>query len=261
LWAKFLFFTLFIILLVWGAAVADNLFGPLGFSVIAYGGLILLALNFRERDRIYGDLGRRIPLAVCAGIVAGAVLIAVVFAVELGFDLVVVDGVSPSWPAALGAGIMIQILVAAGEELPFRGYLVPFIARHAGQAWAVVGSSAVFSVVHLATILFQGASPEQIAIMLVSIFLGGVILALLYLHSGLVAAMGFHFTWNLLQYSVFGLAQGEAAVVVSVPGDPLITGGELGPEAGLLGLAVLALGTAVLLVLSSCRRKKNYVSR
>ncbi len=70
----------------------------------------------------------------------------------------------------------------------------------------------------------------------------GALLALLSLRWGLLSAIGFHFTWNFLQYSVFGMGlAGEFSSVVRLTGagDVLLTGGEYGPEASLPGLAVI----------------------
>jgi uncharacterized protein len=66
----------------------------------------------------------------------------------------------------------------------------------------------------------------------------------LSLRWGLLSAIGFHFAWNFLQYSVFGMGlAGEFSSVLRLTGvgDVLLTGGEYGPEASLPGLAVTLL--------------------
>ena len=79
---------------------------------------------------------------------------------------------------------------------------------------------------------------------------GGLLAATVLLTGRIAVAVGFHLTWNLAISSVFGFPVSGFTAPVTVlaveqSGPALVTGGRFGPEAGLVSLVALALGTAV----------------
>ena len=146
--------------------------------------------------------------------------------------------------------ILIVLFVAIGvvEELLIRGWLLPNVAegfawlgREAGVIVAIVITSILFGILHLAN---PGAT---IAAALI-ISLAGVFLALGYVYTGeLALPIGIHITWNLFLggiygFPVSGLEFPVTPISVRLIGPGFITGGEFGPEAGLLGLVAILLG-------------------
>ncbi|GLY15528.1 hypothetical protein Kisp01_25430 [Kineosporia sp. NBRC 101677] len=146
---------------------------------------------------------------------------------------------------AVTAGIM--ACVAACEELVFRGVLVRILAERFGGWGSLAVSSVLFGAMHLvnehATV--QGA----LAIGLT----GGLLLGAAYLATrSLWLPIGIHFGWNLLQAGVFGVRssgteQENSLFHTTLDGSQWLTGGEFGPEASVVVLAVLSLPTLALL--------------
>src|SRR5690606_1226281 len=86
------------------------------------------------------------------------------------------------------------------------------------------------------------------------IALAGIMLAVGLLWTGeLALPIGLHLSWNFCQGSVFGSPvsgndAGPRMIAVQQLGDPVITGGEFGPEAGLIGVGAMAIGVGLIAV-------------
>ena len=88
----------------------------------------------------------------------------------------------------------------------------------------------------------------------IKITLAGIFLALSFLLIGQLAlSIGVHVAWNFFQGNVFGFpvsgnAMLRTTVFNTVQGGPdLWTGGAFGPDAGLLGLIALIIGTLAMI--------------
>ena len=197
-----------------------------------------------------------------AGFVIGALLMSGVFVVELGAGWVSFEGRFVGAPedgsfALAFAGMVLSFtFVAFEEELLSRGYhlrnlaeglsferLGPRAGPRVATTLAVLISSSVFGLLHAfnpnATLLAT----------LVNVSLAGCMLALGAVWTGQLALpIGLHLSWNLFQGNVFGFPvsgtdPGPRIWALSQGGDPLITGGAFGPEAGLIGIAAMLIGT------------------
>jgi len=148
--------------------------------------------------------------------------------------------------------LVVFILQGSTEEIVFRGYMLPIGIRQMPAWVAVVATSVIFAVMHI------GAG----VIGTTNIVLYAIFASLLTIQQGsLWMICGFHAGWNYFQGNVFG---------VPVSGSPeptsfftfgptrgsreLISGGDFGIEASLVGTALLILllaGTALLMRRSS----------
>jgi CAAX protease family protein len=227
-------------------------------SILTWGSLLTtlaytaFVSRWLERRRLL-DLGLRLtrsfPRDLILGLGLAAVLFISVAGVGAGRDWYVIH------PAASGAGaaavavvgLLLLLPYAAVEEICFRGYVLPAVARSWGKAGGVLVSSLAFALIHS----FQGEFWRH-PLALPGIFLAGVYLASAYLITGnLWLAIFLHAGWNLMEGPIFGLPvsglEPPASVLRTEPVGPEIwTGGTFGPEASLLLCLVTLIHIAAL---------------
>jgi membrane protease YdiL (CAAX protease family) len=203
------------------------------------------------------------------GLGLGVVLPTIVFLLEFATGLVTVTdtfvnrpdaflgfGPAPAWFALLLVGLVF-VGIAVFEELLVRGYLLTNVAEglagfrglDTGTAIgaATVLTAGVFGVLH-------ASNPNATLLSTVNITLFGILLGLGYaLTDRLAVPIGLHVTWNATVGSVFGLPVSGMQIAATVleteqTGPELLTGGDFGPEGGLIALVALVLGLALLWV-------------
>jgi len=250
------FTTLFRLFL--GNALSFRL-GPLvGFTVAVW-----LAGRFLDRRR-FVDFGFSLDARWWAdfafGLVLGTLLMTGIFAVEYGMGWLTITETmhttttGQSFFVALCLSLLSFVAVGFYEELVFRGYQVQNMAEgfNGGRmgprraliaAWLL--SAALFGMAH-------AFNPNASLVSTLNIAGAGLLLGLGYvLTRQLALPFGIHIAWNFTQGNVFGFpvsggSNFAAQVLVIRQGGPDVwTGGAFGPEAGLLGLAAMALGAAL----------------
>ena len=205
------------------------------------------------------------------GMVLGALLMTVVFFVELGLGWITITGafetdgteapfaVSMLFPAAT------FVCVGIYEETLFRGYQLknaaeglnyPSLGPRGAVLIAWVLSSVFFGVVH-------ADNPNATSISTLNIFLAGLLLGLGYVLSGeLAIPIGLHITWNFFQGAVYGFpvsgyeSFGATLLTTKQGGPELWTGGSFGPEGGLLIPTVMLLGISLIALWTRLRTGK-----
>lgn len=229
-----------------GGRVAENA----GFLVML--GSALLAgwamVVFVDRRRP-GALGFALyPAAVkesAAGLgIGGAMLGAAValLAVANMARWVADEGTMPEYVAALATSFAFFAVAAAAEEAVFRGYAFQALVQGVGVWPAVVGSSALFALLH-------ANNPNVTPVALANIFLAGVMLAVAYLRTrSLWFATAVHLGWNwamasLLDFPVSGIVKDMPLYTARETGPDWVTGGSFGPEAGIAASLTIAAGT------------------
>lgn len=193
------------------------------------------------------------------GLGLGAVLMGLIFAVELAAGWVTVTGrlylgaQARVFVPGIIAYLFAFVCIGISEELFYRGYHVTNLAEGLNFAFlgprgavvvALALSSAFFGVDHF-------ANPNATLVSSLNIALGGVLLGVGYVLTGeLAIPIGLHITWNFFQSNVFGFPVSglvapsrTVSVLATEQGGPVLwTGGAFGPEAGLLGLGAMLLG-------------------
>ncbi len=153
--------------------------------------------------------------------------------------------------------IVTFVVVGITEELWVRGYQLRNMAEgfnfgrlHPGRAivWAWLVSSFVFGLLHAFNPNATWTSTTYL--MLAGLFLGlGLILT-----GRLGLPIGLHITWNFFQGNVYGFPvsgndfTSATFLAIEQGGPDLWTGGAFGPEAGLIGISAIILGSLLTLL-------------
>ncbi|HEX7091608.1 MAG TPA: CPBP family intramembrane glutamic endopeptidase [Longimicrobiales bacterium] len=255
-WRALLFIALFVALSVVFAGAA-SLAAPVdGVGALAWQGFALLAaallagwlLMRRLEHRPAGALGfawtshsaRELGLGLAVGGVplllgAGALALAgwVGYRPEAGD--------AGSYVASLAGALLALAVAAAWEEAVFRGYPFQVLVEALGPVAATIMVSAAFAAAH-------AGNPDVGVFALLNIFLAGVLLSVAYLRTrSLWFATAVHLGWNWTMGSVLDLPVSGLQTLNTplyepvVSGPPWITGGNFGPEGGLVGSAAFAL--------------------
>ncbi len=197
-----------------------------------------------------------------AGVLVGAALMAIVWVVQVGARLVVYGCRPPKQgdEGALAAGLELlpqpltvilspvaMLGVVALEEFVFRALLLGWLRGKIGVLAAIVISAAIFGLVHA-----LNERPPRISLATVGAVAAGVALGAAYVASGSLAhAIGVHFGWNYVQWSVFGYPLygfGVEGLLVTRPaaGKPeWLTGGRMGAEASVLSVVMMLVAAGV----------------
>jgi membrane protease YdiL (CAAX protease family) len=231
--------------------VINMIVGPLlAAAVIGSVAIAGRRLDHRRFEEFGARLDRAWWTSLALGLVLGGALMGLVFAVEYTMSWIVVTGswvtnaAGVSLALALAFSLVKAICVGTYEEFLSRGYHLRNLAEGTSLPVAVVLSSAVFAFLH-------AWNENATAMSTAGLFANGLLLAAGALATGrLSSAIGLHIAWNLCEGSVFGFPvsgdkEGASVVALRQLGPPLVTGGEFGPEAGLIGIAASLLGIAV----------------
>ena len=196
-----------------------------------------------------------------AGVAIGAILMTLIFVVELQAGwLTIADRnvrAEPGQPFAVALLDPLVTFIAVGfyEELLSRGYHLRNLAEglrglKLGRAQvgpklalilATLISASVFGLLHV-------GNDNASAISTINVGLAGCMLAAGLLWTGQLALpIGLHLGWNFFQGSVFGFPVSgnpmpARVFAIDQGGEALITGGAFGPEAGLIGIAAMLVG-------------------
>ena len=231
------------------------------FTAIAFLVSVLVAGRFLDR-RSFADFGLHLNGRFWAdlgfGLVLGAILMAFIFMIELAFGWIEIRGTwlrpNPDTPfiMAIIPAVITFLSVGIYEELYFRGYLMKnlaegfsFLSPKTAVFIALIISSLIFGVAH-------GGNPNATLISTFNLILAGFFLAVGYMLTGeLAIPIGLHITWNFFQGHVFGFpvsGQPTQTTIIAIQqgGDDLLAGGAFGPEAGIIGLMAMILGTILI---------------
>jgi membrane protease YdiL (CAAX protease family) len=142
------------------------------------------------------------------------------------------------------------ILAGFAEELLFRGILFRWIEEFAGSWIALLVTSALFGLVHIENPNATWFSSFAIAVE-AGLLLGGAYM----LTRSLWAPIGLHAAWNFTQGYIFDIPVSgvpeNGLVQAKLTGPALLSGGQFGLEASVLGLVVATTAGVWLVILAA----------
>ncbi len=208
-------------------------------------------------------LDRRWWLDLGFGLALGGLLMAAIFLVELQAGWIEIratcvapEGFEGPFVLALLPPALLFMAVGFYEELLCRGYHLRNLAEATTRpGWIDPRTAMILGTLLSASVfgLMHADNPNATTISTINVGLAGCFLAVGLLTTGeLAIPIGVHVTWNFCQGNVFGFPvsgtdAGAKVFAIEQGGDPRITGGEFGPEAGLIGVAAMIGGSLAIL--------------
>ncbi len=171
--------------------------------------------------------------------------------VAIGFLLLLLIGSiqlqALNWNGYLFLGLLLLFLIqSAGEEVLVRGFLLPAIEHRLNTFWALFISSGIFALLHY-------FNPNVSYIAMANIFLGGLLMGLLFVYyRSIWASIGLHASWNFIQSVFFDFEVSGFDVYSFIQfkdvGNSLLNGGDFGYEGSIIAVALLAMVCAFILL-------------
>jgi membrane protease YdiL (CAAX protease family) len=166
-----------------------------------------------------------------------------------------IDGVADrsTWAVIIVRGLAIAVASSVIEELLIRGLVLRILAEVFGRWWALVVSSLLFGVLHM-------ANPNSSVIDgLILVIEAGFLLGIAYLWTErLWLPIGLHGAWNFALAAIFGgaLSGQEVSAIISAKlvGPERISGGAFGIEGSLISTVICSAAACTILLLTLRQR-------
>lgn len=136
---------------------------------------------------------------------------------------------------------LLFIAVSFVEEVVIRGYILHTLMNGMNKYWALIISSSIFSLMHV-------ANPNGTLLGFINLWLAGLFLGIVYVHTkNLWFALTAHFLWNFMQSPVLGfnVSGRELPTLLKIEylNHDMWTGGEFGFEGSFICtiLSILAI--------------------
>jgi membrane protease YdiL (CAAX protease family) len=222
-------------------------------ELVIFASSIYIARRFLDK-RSFVSLGlyanKQTFIDILVGIAITFVMMGLIYAAEVAAGWLTFENFA--WKTEPITNVATQVLlffvififVGWNEELLSRGYHLQTIASGTNIFWGMVISSSVFGLAHL-------GNPNATWVSAAGIFFAGIFLGYAYLRTGqLWLSIGLHIGWNFFEGVIFGFPVSGLDIYHlthnQIQGPEIWTGGAFGPEAGLIVLPALVIGSALI---------------
>jgi len=217
-----------------------------GFSMLQY--IVARNTPFREMIGLPVRLTAKTEWKTGAAIGWGAIVLAVLPLALVG-DLSVRLWTAPHALWLLLVNLAAACLFALASEIAFRGFPYRKLIEAIGPTWATIVMSLIFAAAGSFNQFSSGGTYTSTA---VSILLGLLLCSAWLRTRGLWLSWGLHFAWIASLGILFGLPVGGVETLSSLIqtraiGSDWLTGGDLGPEAGVWTVIVLIASIVILI--------------
>jgi uncharacterized protein len=237
-----------LIYLPWGLSALESL-GV--FLAASAGTWVMTRFVNRKPFTAVGLALRRTALKEgVAGLLLGFLMMTGIFLVGLALGMYhpSLRGLSAgAGVSILGGSLFIFAAGAMGEEMLFRGYAYQTLVQGVTVLPATLLMASVFALAHL-------QNPNVTFFSILNVALAGIVLSFAYVKTrALWLPFGIHFAWNFSQTTLYGLptsgitSPDQMLILTGSSGAAWISGGDFGPEGGILAtIALVACGWYVL---------------
>lgn len=190
-----------------------------------------------------------------SGLLIGLLMMSTVVFILYIFGFITIETKSLQ-PVGIAALLNISIILigwliqGATEEIVTRGWLMNVLGARYNITVGLILSSVFFALIH-------SENPGINYVAMLNIVLVGILLGLIVINTGsLWVACGIHSAWNFAQGNIFGFQVsgndvGVGSIVdLNLVGNEFITGGQFGPEAGMVCSFVILVLIVIVLFLS-----------
>ncbi|MGB9673302.1 MAG: lysostaphin resistance A-like protein [Anaerolineales bacterium] len=186
-------------------------------------------------------------MEILVGFILAGLMMSVIYILEWSGGLIEFKGFVwqyqkfSNFTSSLLKTLLLFILVGWTEELLSRGYHLQNLTEGLNKTWGIILTSSIFALLHL-------GNPGFTIMAIVGLFLSGLFFCYaFYQRKNLWLPIGLHIGWNFFEGSIFGfqvsgLTDLPRLIYQTTHGNTLITGGDFGPEAGIVLLAGLLIG-------------------
>ena len=233
-------------------------------ELLAFVGSVYIARRFLDK-RSFVSLGLKIDVLtlfdILAGIVITSIVIGSIYIAMQALGWVRFESFawnSDSWQVIASQTLpffMVFVLVGFNEELLYRGYQLQTLASGRNLFLGVILSSIIFGIEHI-------GNPNATWASAAGNFCIGLFFAYGYVRTKqLWLPFGLHLGYNFFDSNIFGFPVSGWSIYsiihINTSGPAIWTGGAFGPEAGLIVLPALLVGTILIYLYTRRRRIKN----
>jgi membrane protease YdiL (CAAX protease family) len=223
---------------------------PANITVAFFGFMGMLAIAWIFRRFIDGKTFKSLGFGFSEykkdfliGLLFGFVLIASGFVILLILGNLSISDTNFNIPLLFGY-VLLFTIGSLNEEIMIRGYILTNFCDSMNKYIALIVSSLLFAIMHL-------ANANVTVLSFVNIFLAGILLGIYYIHKrNLWFPISLHFSWNFFQGPIFGFEVSgvdvTGVIIQDIQGPDLITGGTFGFEGSIIATLLMVISIVLL---------------